>query len=594
MQGAKLLFLAGAALGALGLTSTAAHAQEGINDKMTITGSYASGAPVVTIGPNADITLDGDWYLTAGTLTIDPAARIGGTGTLHIMTPATYGAAPAATVLNAGGVMGNGTGIGCKVSLENGSTITLAGSNDLVLNNTLSFAKTGAHLILGSRNVVFTAAATAIPTATPPAAPGFSNQPTDATTDFRSAYIVTAGTGQVRKAGIADAASFSFPVGFSAANDLTRAQVTNISGTARTYTANVKDYATSPAQVFTLTSGNDRVWALTADSIGLATVALQDNIGTVTGTYNPAAAYVTQQRANTGSWDTSTLQPYTTPNYTHTRSGVYIPVSGNTAYFSKSSDTALGLNANYFATSLKVFLQGPYSGSAMTSTLRTNNLLPKSQPYITPVFNYLSSELVNLFPTNATDWVLVDLRNATNPATIVATRAALVLNNGSVVDLDGVSPVRFAGVPAGNYHIGIRHRNHLGIRTATAQAFADNGTINYDFTTAQSQAYQNPAITTNAAQASLAGGAFGMWAGNANGNNSVRLNGAPGVNDFNYIVRTALSNVATNIASAVYSPSDVNLNGNVRVTGAPAINDRIFIQNNVLGNDPTKTITQHQ
>lgn len=87
-------------------------------------------------------------------------------------------------------------------------------------------------------------------------------------------------------------------------------------------------------------------------------------------------------------------------------------------------------------------------------------------------------------PADVTDWVLVELRSGSDPASIVGQRAAFIKSDGSVVDLDGTSPVSFFGIPAGDYYIAVRHRNHLGIRSAGVQTVTDNMPLTYDFSTA--------------------------------------------------------------------------------------------------------------
>lgn len=64
------------------------------------------------------------------------------------------------------------------------------------------------------------------------------------------------------------------------------------------------------------------------------------------------------------------------------------------------------------------------------------------------------------------DWVFLELRSATNAGSVVSTRSALLQADGDIVDADGVSPVTFNNTTYGNYYLAVRHRNHLGIRTA--------------------------------------------------------------------------------------------------------------------------------
>ncbi len=53
----------------------------------------------------------------------------------------------------------------------------------------------------------------------------------------------------------------------------------------------------------------------------------------------------------------------------------------------------------------------------------------------------------------------------------------------------GTATVSFQGAPNGNYYIVIRHRNHLETWSASPQFFSTGTPVNYDFTTAATQAY---------------------------------------------------------------------------------------------------------
>ncbi len=92
----------------------------------------------------------------------------------------------------------------------------------------------------------------------------------------------------------------------------------------------------------------------------------------------------------------------------------------------------------------KVLLQGAFNivSNSMDNVLNTAGILQVNaagQPY-----NNLSgteSFASNFFSLNQqiVDWVLIELRNASNPSTIVARRAAFVKRDGTLVDIDGVS-----------------------------------------------------------------------------------------------------------------------------------------------------------
>jgi hypothetical protein len=204
---------------------------------------------------------------------------------------------------------------------------------------------------------------------------------------------------------------------------------------------------------------------------------------------------------------------------------------------------------------------------------------------------------------------LVELRDATTPATVITRRAAFIREDGRIVDLDGVSDPAFTAAD-GNYFVVIRHRNHAGIRTAAAKTLnsamgnAISGTL-YDFTTAQAQAFQNPAITSNAAMLNLGAGVFGMQGGNANGsagtatsgNATIRANGGTNtlVNDYLFLITTQLGgNINLNLIN-VYNNADLNMDGTTRANGGtnPLVNDYLFLITTMLGGDINKVLTQH-
>lgn len=240
--------------------------------------------------------------------------------------------------------------------------------------------------------------------------------------------------------------------------------------------------------------------------------------------------------------------------------------------------------------SVKVFLQGAMSGPAMSTTLNTAGLIPKTQPYTGAPFNYAGVETVGSIPIGVTDWILVEIRNTSN--TVLATRAAFVKQNGSVVDLDGTSSVSFpvsaSLVSGGSYYIAIRHRNHLSIRSSATSVFNIGSPTSYDFTTAQAQAYQNPTIT-NPAMKDLGSGSFAMWGGNASANTMINF-GVFRTSDRGTILN-ALGGITTATISG-YLPSDVNFTGTVNY-GVFATSDRGFVLTHVLKGVTTDFITSH-
>jgi len=226
------------------------------------------------------------------------------------------------------------------------------------------------------------------------------------------------------------------------------------------------------------------------------------------------------------------------------------------------TSSAATLSVNPLTVNIKVILQGAFNGTNMNTILNTSNYLPKVQPYNSAPWNYSGTETVASIPNaNVVDWVLVELRTGTASGTVVGKKAGFVLKNGSIVGLDGVSPLTFPTLDMANYYIVVRHRNHLAIMSSSAQPLNSVSTL-YDFSTATSKAYgTNP-------MASLTGGVFGMWGGDINANGNVRFNGSN--ND-----RTSLFSAIGNSVVFGYLNTDVNMNGNARFNGSS--NDRTAI-----------------
>ena len=172
---------------------------------------------------------------------------------------------------------------------------------------------------------------------------------------------------------------------------------------------------------------------------------------------------------------------------------------------------------------LTVFLEGPYNGTNMNTGLNDLSILPLTQPYNTAPWNYGGTESVPSIPdVNIVDWLLVELRDAPNAAsatsaTIVEQQASFLLNDGSLVGLDGSSILSFNHSIIQSLFVVIWHRNHLGIMSANPIT-ESGGVYTYNFTTSAGQAYGTDA------QKNLAGGVYGMFGGDANADGDVNTN----------------------------------------------------------------------
>jgi hypothetical protein len=202
------------------------------------------------------------------------------------------------------------------------------------------------------------------------------------------------------------------------------------------------------------------------------------------------------------------------------------------------------------------YLRGSWNGvSAMNAG--SNGILPLAQPYNTTPFSYAGTESVGAIPNaNVVDWVLVELRKpldglpgSATSATIIGRKAGFLLTNGTVVDLDGVTPISFDINKQGAGFMVVRHRNHLGVMSNSLPSNITGSYANNFAVLANSyKAVGSPSDPVIA----LAGGSnFGLWAGDAN------KSGVVNAADIN-LVKAAIT-----ASSSGYLLTDINLSINI-------------------------------
>jgi len=199
------------------------------------------------------------------------------------------------------------------------------------------------------------------------------------------------------------------------------------------------------------------------------------------------------------------------------------------ATFNLNNSFDLGNNTGWnFATqpgdnfNLTAFLEGPFNVTDMNTDL--NPYITFDHPFNGPPWNYSTCQTVPVIPNgNIVDWVLVELRDAQTPvqatgATTIARQAAFLLDDGSIVQVDGSSQLKIDVSPTYNLYAVIWHRNHLAIMSANALV-ESGGTYTYDFSSSSSQVYGGTA------GCKLLGGAiWGMFCGDGNADGYVNIN----------------------------------------------------------------------
>jgi PKD repeat protein len=238
------------------------------------------------------------------------------------------------------------------------------------------------------------------------------------------------------------------------------------------------------------------------------------------------------------NWTTATLRE---PSY-----------SGSTGDKGSPGTNGTGQNlvSPAFDLNLKVYLEGPFNGTDMNAGLISLTDFPTAQPYNISPWSYNGSEEVISVPnSNIADWVLVELRDAANigtatEATVIETRAAFLLNSGSIVELDGVSLPHFTNTISNQLFVAVYHRNHIPVISENALVKV-SGIYSYDFTSGESQAHGgalgHKLLTT---------GKWGMIAGDADASGLI-----------NTLDKTTFWNLQA--GKKGYLKSDMNMDGQI-------------------------------
>lgn len=223
----------------------------------------------------------------------------------------------------------------------------------------------------------------------------------------------------------------------------------------------------------------------------------------------------------------------------------------------------------------------------MTATLNQQGLVPLTEPYTALGYPQVgggggetttAAVLNTNYPAGrVVDWVRLELRSFSDPSNLVATRQALVLQNGSIVSTTGQFGNLF-NVLHGNYYVAVRHRNHLGAMTSTpiTVPFPGGGVWNYTFANPGFQCY---GTTPRNIQGSIAM----LWPGNALLDDEVKYAG--GANDRDRVLQAIGGVISTNTVSGQYRQEDLNLDGLVKYAGTA--NDRDLVLQTIGGAVPT-------
>jgi len=208
------------------------------------------------------------------------------------------------------------------------------------------------------------------------------------------------------------------------------------------------------------------------------------------------------------------------------------------------------IEAGCFRTDFTLFLEGAYQGNQEMAT-NLSEQIPLEQPYhISPYF-YNGDEKLESIPENMVDWILVEVREGTpnvsgEQGTLpIQTKAALLLEDGSVVGTDENALKFFDLVEGTGYYICIRHRNHLDV-LASKDVEADE-LMMYDFTTDSQGIWGNNQVKQHT------DGSFMLHTGDYTGDGIIQLS------DYDAWKENPAQ-------LEVYAPTDGTLDGVVQIT----------------------------
>ncbi len=191
---------------------------------------------------------------------------------------------------------------------------------------------------------------------------------------------------------------------------------------------------------------------------------------------------------------------------------------------------------------VSLMLEGYYNTSTnlLNTNLLDNDLIPTDHPFNTAPFNYGQAATVASFPSNAVDWLLLELRDEHDMNLVIATQPVLVNSHGKLTDVLGNETIKFEGLDDKNYYIAIFHKSHLPIISSTAQPLSDDP-VEFDFSSSADATMGND-------QQKLIDGKYFMSSGDFDGNG---------------IINSLDFNLWKQAGAAVnsYSPADADGNG---------------------------------
>jgi len=518
----------------------------------TINAQLVNNGATIIVKNGATLHVDSDVTNTTGTIQLESNATLEISGDFKSEVAASFDANANSTVkffgANTKDITSGGDDFGI-VLMNKDDGINMNLLDDMTIINNLDFTPAnGNKLNIGTLNLILGDTATV--------------------TNFgTNRYIQADGTGFVKK-NYPTNSSFEFPIGDV---DEYSPITTNLTGAAFNASPEIAVRvidAVHPNKYADAESHITRYWKITNNDLTGHTIGL-------TGTYTDADIQGTEASIKGASY---------IADWSYTNSGANN--ANNTVSGDITADADFsGMNFFGKMASLKAFLQGAYSGSEMKTTLTTLPLGVNDGDHFPNTSPYGTGESLGAIPADITDWIKVELWD-TAPATVTKSYSFLLKKDGEIVNLDGTAGIKFKDAPSSSFII-LHHRKHIDIRSNNLINLSTNPS--FDFSGDQANVFDE-GWSNNDPQKDLGSSVFGMWGGNANGNNNIRWNGP--ANDQTYLLSTILSGNKATVLSNTYSDGDINFNKIVRWNG-PA-NDQTYLLSTILSGNKAKIIKEHK
>ncbi|CAL2082421.1 exported hypothetical protein [Tenacibaculum sp. 190524A05c] len=224
--------------------------------------------------------------------------------------------------------------------------------------------------------------------------------------------------------------------------------------------------------------------------------------------------------------------------------------SGNYASFDQVK------NACAIQFSAKLYLEGAMKNVAsgeehlMRDDLRVNGIIPSNSPYADGV-NCDPNVFNTTGETAIIDWIVLQLRDGSDPTNIIQSKSFLLQRNGTVIDPENNSTNLTFSESAGTYFISVSHRNHLAILSNTTVALSAT-TTNVDFTNSTNVLGGTAALNLVYTDSGTGTHTYAIIAGDNDENGQIQNI------DISYIIQV--------LGSSGYLKEDLDLNGQIQNT----------------------------